>query len=334
MLDVVSTGHADRLTALGWDDSLTSALADLDHAGAPGRVARVDRGGWVFVETAEGRGRARLHPSFRKAAPLQLPVVGDWVVLTDDPGGDLPLVTTLLPRTGLFVRGQEDGGVQALAANVDTALVVTSLSLPVNLRRIDRLVSLSRGGGADPVVVLSKRDACTLPEGVDGAVRAARRHLRGVPVVAVSAQTGQGMEQLEALCEPGRTLVLLGPSGVGKSTVANRLGSPDVLSTAEVRRDGKGRHTTTHRELLVLPNGALLIDTPGLRGIDVVDPDADTESFAEIAELAGACRFSDCTHEHEPGCAVKEALEDGTLAPARWDSYRRMRAPDERGHRS
>lgn len=329
------------LARLGWDASFAAALAD-GHT--PGRVVRVDRGGHLSLLTGAGPLRVRLAPTFRRATALEVPTVGDWVAVGGERLDDLPVAETLLPRRSALVRrAPEDrgGDAQVLAANVDTAFVVAALeagpggsgghrpsehqgSRGVEQRRLDRYVALAHDGGAEPVIVLSKADRAA--DAADRVAEVAATN-PGVDVVAVSARTGAGVDAVAARLGAGRTGVLLGLSGAGKSTLANRLLGDESLATRDVRADDRGRHTTTARHLLELPGGGLLIDTPGLRELALWDADEGlADTFADIDELAAACRFADCTHEHEPGCAVRAALDDGSLDPERWDSYRTLRA--------
>jgi ribosome biogenesis GTPase len=216
-----------------------------------------------------------------------------------------------------------------LAANVDTVLLVTGLDHDFNPRRLERYLIAAWDSGANPVIVLTKLDllddADKLVEAEDVAV--------GVPVLSVSNLTGEGIDDLRALVRAGETFVVLGSSGVGKSTLVNRLAGRELMATGGLRNDGRGRHTTRHRQLFVLPNGALLVDTPGLRELQIWEGDVDS-AFADIAEIATACRFNDCAHETEPGCAIQEALETGALDPERWASYlklqRELRATQRR----
>ena len=272
-------------------------------------VTRVDRTSYDVL-TAHGPSRV---------APTADPsTVGDWLALAPD-----GLVVERLPRRSLLVRGSASGSsnVQPLAANVDTVLVCLGLSGPLPLRRLERLLLLSWDSGATPVVVLTKADLC---EDVTAAVRQVRPHAPGVEVVAVSAATGD----LTALSPwTSGTLVLLGASGAGKSTVVNALLGEPVMATGSTRHaDGKGRHTTTHRELLQLPTGGLVIDTPGLRGVSLppVGEQAAAQAFSDVEELFELCRFHDCGHDSEPGCAVQAAVASGDLEPARLASWRTL----------
>ena len=294
----------------------------------PVRVIRSDRGGSLLVETPSGPIRARLPSRFRRLDdPTELPTVGDWVVLGADHIDGDPVVDAVLPRRSAIIRqapADRAADAQVLAANVDVALIVVALDDELNLRRIDRYLTLAWDSGTVPVVVLTKADRC---DDVPAAVVTVKAAALGVDVFALSGLTGEGIDGLDAVLAPGQTAVLLGPSGAGKSTLANRLLGQELLATRDVRADGRGRHTTTHRELLTLPSGAALIDTPGLRELGLWEAeDGLASTFGDIEDLAAGCRFADCRHESEPGCAVLAAVEDGTLTTARLDSYRKLQA--------
>ena len=252
--------------------------------------------------------------------PLRAPTVGDWVALL---AGS---IVALLARRSAIVRASAGDAErpQVLAANVDKVLVVCSLEGHFKPRRLERLLVLAWQCGASPVAVLTKADIAT---DLEGALAAAKSLIGGGDVVAVSSVTGAGLDEICGLLEPGATVALLGPSGAGKSTLANKLGRGTVeLATGSVRGDGKGRHTTTARELVRLPGGAMLIDTPGLRSLALWDADeAIGDAFGEVEELAAACRFSDCAHESEPGCAIKAAIAAGSLDLARYASFEKLR---------
>jgi ribosome biogenesis GTPase len=233
----------------------------------------------------------------------------------------------VLPRWSRISRGAAGNPTeeQVLAANVDTAFIVTSLNLELNPRRLRRYVTLARSGGVTPVILLTKADLCADPETAVTEVAAATT---GVAVHAMSAWLGQGFEALSPYLAPGKTCVLLGSSGTGKSTIVNHLLGREALRVLPVREgDERGRHTTTHRELLRVPGGALLIDTPGLREIQLWNGDEDgalQQAFGDIASLATACRFKDCRHQTEPGCAVKAAVAEGSLEPGRLASHAKL----------
>ena len=317
------------LQSLGWDSSFADAFEPYEREGlVPGRVASQHRGVYEILTesgafTAQSTG-ALVHA----AAAGGVPAVGDWVALHVPTDGHA-LVHAVLPRRTQFVRKAATGTSnrtehQVLAANVDTVFLVSALGRDFNVRRIERYVATAWESGGAPVVVLTKLDLAS-PVEADTARLEVEAIAIGVPVHTVSAVTGDGVDALEAYLAPGRTVALLGSSGVGKSTLVNRLAGRDVLATQALRPDGRGRHTTTHRELVPLPGGALLMDTPGLRELQLWDVDSGLErTFDDIATLAATCRFSDCAHASEPGCAVRLALADGSLDAERWSSYLKL----------
>ena len=320
----------EALAALGWDSTFAAALAPFAADGLmPARVAAEHRDRYVLAAgaldvSAVLAGRLRHDARSR----LDLPAVGDWVAASRPSGGaDLASTHTIhavLPRRSAFVRkvAGDETAAQVVAANVDVALVVAGLPRDVNLRRLERYLALAWESGAVPVVVLAKTD---LAADVAAHVRAVREVAPGVEVVALSSVTGDGVGALQALLRPGRTAVLLGSSGAGKSTLVNRLLGADRLRTGPVREDGKGRHTTSHRELVRLDGGALLIDTPGMRELQLWDADAGLgATFADLYMLADGCRFRDCRHDSEPGCAVRAAVEEGRLPAARLAHWRQL----------
>ncbi|HET6683977.1 MAG TPA: ribosome small subunit-dependent GTPase A [Gaiella sp.] len=314
------------LTALGWDDSFAEEFEPHARAGLrPGRVAVQHRGAYDVL-TAEGELRCdvagRLYDE--AASPAELPAVGDWVAIAARPEEGAGTVQAVLPRRTKFSRktAWQASEEQVLAANVDVALIVSSLNEDLNLRRLERYLTLAWESGARPVLVLTKTD---LADDVPAAVAGVESVAFGAPVHAISSVTGEGLDELRTHLGPGVTAALLGSSGVGKSTLVNTLVGEELLETREIRDDGRGRHTTTRRELIQLPGGALVIDTPGMREVQLwIADDGLEEAFSDVTDLFEHCRFSDCAHESEPGCAVKEALANGTLAPERWESYLKL----------
>jgi ribosome biogenesis GTPase len=316
---------AAELTQWGWDESWAAAL---DALNAPeliaARVIAQHRGLWLAV-TPDGESQALPTGRFRhQAGEGELPAVGDWVGGLPSPHGGEFRIDAVLPRRSAFRRRAAGSrvAVQIVAANVDTLFVATSLNADLNARRLERYVTMGRESGAEPVVLLTKADL------VEGAQQTADRlsaQLR-VETIALSPRTGAGVDSVTSWFDPGRTLAIVGSSGVGKSTLLNRLAGEQLMATREIRDDdSRGRHTTSHRELFLLPGGALLLDTPGMRELGLWDADDGLdETFAEIAELATRCRFADCSHQAEPGCAVTAAVEDGRLDPRRLRSYRRL----------
>jgi ribosome biogenesis GTPase len=314
------------LSRFGLTDALREAFAPLLSDGLePGRVSTVNRNDLV-VEVAAGSVRAEPTGRLRHAADsdLDLPAVGDWVAARVVDEGGFAVVTDVLPRTSILRRRMPGGRseYQMMAANVDVALVVHACDRPVHARRIERYLVIARDGGIDPLIVLSKTDMLTA--GDRERALAAAREL--ADAVAVSSVAEGGLDALAAVMEAGRTYILLGPSGVGKSTLLNRLAGEDLFATREVRdADQKGRHTTTRRQLVVLPSGALVIDTPGMRELGMVDvQEGIGETFADLAALAEDCRFRDCTHTTEAGCAVIAAVEAGEVDRGRYDSWLRL----------
>jgi ribosome biogenesis GTPase len=314
------------LNRLGWTPALDYYMELLDDPDlVPGRVAVVHRGR-CEVEAAAGRREAAWHPPVAvvDGDPVDAPASGDWCALA--PGEAMVRLVSLLPRRTCLVRGGSDSrrGRQALAANVDLVLIVTGLDGDFSPRRIERYLALVRSSGASPMVLLNKADACPDPGQALDRARAVTRELE--PLL-ISAREDSGLEPVRQALGPGTTAVLVGSSGAGKSTLLNRLLGRAVQATAPVRAgDQRGRHTTTRRELLVLPGGGLMIDTPGIREVSLLpDEHALDQVFDEIEELSAGCRFSDCTHEGEPGCAVVSAVEQGALAEDRLQSYLRLR---------
>ncbi|MFG2884620.1 ribosome small subunit-dependent GTPase A [Streptomyces sp. NPDC048297] len=320
-----SSSSSHPLAPYGWDEGWEAEFAPYAEQGLlPGRVVRVDRGQCDIVTPG---GTVRADTEFVVPRdPMKVVCTGDWVAVDAD-GGDPRYVRTLLPRRTAFVRStsskRSEG--QILAANVDHAVVAVSLAVELDLGRVERFLALAWESGAQPVVVLTKADLVPDPVTLAHLVEDVETSAPGVPVLTVSALYGDGLDVLVALAGSGTT-VLLGQSGAGKSTLANALVGEDVMDVNAARDvDGKGRHTTTTRNLLPLPAGGVLIDTPGLRGVGLYDAESGVgQVFSEIEELAERCRFQDCAHESEPGCAVRSAVEDGELSVRRLESYRKL----------
>lgn len=306
------------LEELGWDDGWASSLEQQqDDNLIPARVAAQHRGEYeVWSADGELRARAagRLYYEHEVGEPI--PAVGDWVAVQDT------TITGILPRRSAFIRKRAGLGSdeQVLAANVDTAFLLAGLDDDFSLRRLERYITTAWDSGAEPVVVLTKADLC---DDVADALLQVETVAIGVPVYPVSNVTGIGVEELSAHLRPGGTIVLLGSSGVGKSSLLNRLAGEELMRTGGLAADGTGRHTTTHRELVRLPAGALAIDTPGLRELQFWEGDLHA-AFEDIEALAAECRFRDCAHAREPGCAVLAAVDNGTLALDRLRSWRKL----------
>ncbi|MFC9464227.1 ribosome small subunit-dependent GTPase A [Streptomyces coelicoflavus] len=331
MTSTSSNSTHSALTSYGWDDDWADAFAPHAAEGLlPGRVVRVDRG-QCDVVTADGLVRADT-AFVTPNDPLRVVCTGDWVAV-DPEGGTPRYARTYLPRRTAFVRStsskRSEG--QILAANVDHAIVAVSLAAELDLARIERFLALAWESGAQPLVVLTKADLVPDPVTLAYLVQDVETAAPGVPVLSVSAEQGEGLDVLAAVVSGG-TAVLLGQSGAGKSTLANALLGEDVMGVQAIRDvDGKGRHTTTTRNLLALPGGGVLIDTPGLRGVGLWDAGTGVDQvFAEIAELAEECRFHDCAHESEPGCAVLAAIDSGALPERRLESYRKLMRENQR----
>jgi ribosome biogenesis GTPase len=313
------------LSRLGWGPELEQEFEQYAATGlVPGRVAVQHRGAYD-VYTDQGEVRAGLPGRLLHDAgdTADLPAVGDWVAL-DPPAAGQSTIRAVLPRRTAFVRTMASdqhrlSEQQVVAANVDVVFLVSALADDYNLRRLERYLVLAWESGAEPVVVLTKSDLC---DDVDGAVTEVESIAIGVPVHAVSNVTGEGVDELRPYFTGNRTVAALGSSGVGKSTLINSLSGHEVMATGALRRDGRGRHTTTRRELLPVPGGGFFLDTPGMRELQLAEGTGGIEeAFDDVIELFDRCRFSDCAHETEPGCAVQEALGDGRLESQRWKSY-------------
>jgi ribosome biogenesis GTPase / thiamine phosphate phosphatase len=316
-----------RLYGLGWDEQREHELASWPRDMRPGRVLAEHRGAYSVL-TAGGQVWAQLTGKLRHAANARsdLPATGDWVVteLVDE---DRASVHAVLPRRSSFSRNVAGKTTEehVLAANIDVSFLVASLEFEVNLRRIERYLTLAWSGGTDPVVVLTKSDLAGDPEDIVYELQRVESVALGVPILLTSSETGAGLEDVRDVLAGSRTGVLLGSSGAGKSRLVNELVGNDVQDVTDVRSDGKGRHTTTRRELIALPGGGVLVDTPGLRGLKLWDSgDGIATTFADVEELAAECHFRDCRHDTEPGCAVLAAIAQGTLGSERLDDWRKL----------
>jgi ribosome biogenesis GTPase len=309
------------LSTLGWTPA---RAADLPAGAVPARVSRVDRGR-LSVLTADGEHRVHAGAGLYDGSGLSGPAVGDWVALRGE------LAVAVLPRTSAFVRtaAGRTSAAQVVAANLDTVQVVDAMSGEARLRRVERYLAVAWSSGATPVVVLTKADLC---DDVPAVVQQVGEDALGVAVLPVSSVTGEGLDAVRELLPPGRTGAMVGPSGVGKSSLLNALAGEPVADTGAIREsDGRGRHTTTARELHLLPGGGLLVDTPGMRELALYDDGEGVDTaYADVAQLAADCRFRDCGHRTEPGCAVAAAIDDGRLDPARYGAWRKLQAEAHR----
>lgn len=312
----------------GWSDRLREAFTEHALAGlTPGRVVLQQRDAY-FVATDEGELRAKASGRLvHEARGIDYPAVGDWVALAPDPKGRSATIHAILPRhTALVRKGGVDSPrqLQILAANVDVVFVVTSMNAELNLKRIQRYLAAAWQSGARPVVVLTKADLSDDPQKQVDEILASEP---GCPVLMVSTRQGIGLDALLDQVKPGETCVLIGSSGVGKSSLVNALLKEDRMATQAIREsDDQGRHTTSHRQLILLPDGRMVLDTPGIREVGLIDAEEGVSAvFDDLEVLVQGCKFNDCSHANEPGCAVKGAIEDGTLDPDRWAHFQKLK---------
>lgn len=316
----------------GWNESLETKWQDQSsneklQACVIGRVL-LEHKHMYRVVTDEGEWLASLSGSFQHQAHERrdYPAVGDWVAVEKMPGEEKGIIRNILPRTSIFSRKVAGGTTveQIVAVNVDIVFLVMSLNMDFNLRRLERYLVAAWDSGANPVIVLTKKDVCDDPHSyVDQAESVAF----GVPIHVVSSVTGEGIDELQDLLKDGKTAALLGSSGVGKSSLTNALCGENVMAVQDIREDDdKGRHTTTHRELFRMPGGGLLIDTPGMREFQMWDNSESLDTgFKDVEQFARTCRFTDCQHNGQPGCGVQEALNNGSLTQERYASYEKLK---------
>ena len=320
-----------ELTALGWNEWLDSR-AQCGPGDTLARVAAVDRD-MLLVMDHTGTFRAKLAGSYlhRHSLPQDLPCVGDWVCLEKQPADDIGLVRMLLERRTALRRRSAGEAVeyQMIAANIDCVFIVQSCHYDFNLRRLERYLVMVRDGGADPCILLTKTDLVG-PEVLASQLAQIRGADITAPVLTLSNVTRDGLHELERTLLPARTYCFVGSSGVGKSTIINHLLGRDALRTKGVSGSGEGRHTTVRRELVLLAGGALVIDSPGMREFGIMGAeDGLEENFSAISRLAARCRYRDCSHTGEPGCAVREALDAGEMSRQQYDSYITLREESE-----
>ena len=307
------------------DYGFTQNMMPEEAAGIPARVTAVHKERYALV-CEYGEIYARLKTREYYGGDETFPTTGDFVMINHIPNGDSQILKTLPRRTFFSRRDPTPGrGEQAVASNFDHVFILQSLNQDFNTKRLERYLTLAWQSGALPIVVLTKAD---LVEEYSEYIRIAERTAMGVAVHAVSSKTGFGLDALADYMKPGSTVVFLGSSGVGKSSLVNALAGEEVMAVNGIREDdGKGRHTTTHRQLIMLKNRAMVIDTPGMRELGMWDVSNGLgEAFEDVEQLLGRCKFNDCKHLTEPDCAIKEALANGTLSRQRWESYVKLKS--------
>ncbi|MCT2536381.1 ribosome small subunit-dependent GTPase A [Aquibacillus koreensis] len=316
-----------NLKELGWNDFFqANANTYLNEGFEVGRISKEHRGLYhVITENDEIIAEVTGKFIFQAVERTEYPAVGDWVIIHSRITEQKATIHNILPRLSKFSRKIAGNTTeeQVVAANINTVFIVNSLNKDLNLRRIERYLVMTWESGANPVIILSKADLCG---NIDEKLAEVERIALGVPIHVVSTVEDQGLSELSSYLQEGQTIALLGSSGVGKSTLTNKLVGKDILEVQSVRTDDdKGRHTTTHRELVIVPSGGMLIDTPGMRELQLWEADQHLEqSFEDIAQIAATCRFRDCSHQNEPACAVQAAIDHGELAEERFSSYLKL----------
>jgi len=316
----------------GWNESWETKWSQQSnneklHASTAGRIL-LEHKHMYRVVTDEGEWLASLSGNFKHQAHERrdYPAVGDWVAVEKMPGEEKGIIRSILPRTSIFSRKVAGLATaeQIVAVNVDIVFLVMSLNLDFNVRRLERYIIAAWDSGANPIIVLTKKDLC---DNHQTYVEQAQAIAIGVPIHVVSSVTGDGIATLQELLKDGKTAALLGSSGVGKSALTNALCGEDVMAVQNIRADDdKGRHTTTHRELFRMPGGGLIIDTPGMREFQMWDSGESLDTgFIDVEQFASSCRFTDCQHNNQPGCAVQEALKNGSLTNERYASYEKLK---------
>lgn len=310
-----------NLNDYGFNNFFANQISDTNSI--PARILAVHKERYEII-CAHGISYARLKQGVYQNSSEAYPTTGDFVLIQYNDKGD-SLITHTLERKTFFSRldPTPGRGEQAVAANFDYVFIMASLNLDLNIKRIERYLTLGWQSGAIPVIILTKTD---LSDDFTEQLKAVQNTAIGVDVIAVSSFTGYGLDNLWEYLKPAKTAVFLGSSGVGKSSLVNSLVGKELMSVNDIREDdSRGRHTTTHRQMIMLPNGTLVIDTPGMRELGMWDVSAGIgEAFADVEQYLGACKFTDCKHQNEPGCAVRAAIADGELSPKRWESYTRL----------